>query len=417
MKASELITTSAETERRIADGIEQNRKGDFHVKTDFAPGTAVHFRQKSHAFRFGANLFMLGEVGDKPEKNAIYADKFRSLFNMATLPFYWNATEPEEGHTRYAADAPALYRRPPIDRCLSFCEENGIEPREHALCYEHQFPSWLAGRSRDEVYAALERRIAEIAERYAEKIPTMEITNEMFWKEGVTSIYKDPDYVAKCFRLAEKYLPNNELCANEWANAWNFGREANQNCLRAAMEAGARIDAIGLQYHMFFKREEYAEKTRPFYDKAALLESLDSYAAFGKPVEITEVTIPAFSGEAEDEEMQAELLEQFYSLWFSHPSVKQIIYWNLVDGYAYMAEPGDMSCGENYYYGGLLRFDMSEKPAFRRLKYLFEEKWHTEGDAVVGEDGTLSFRGFFGDYELCSGGKTESVSLAKPQTL
>lgn len=415
MKASELITTNAAVERRIAEGIEQNRKGDFRAKTGFAPGTVVHFCQKNHAFRFGANLFMLGEIGDKPEKNAIYEEKFRSLFNMATLPFYWSAIEPEEGHTRYAADAPALYRRPPIDRCMAFCEKNGIEPREHALCYEHQFPSWLAGRSQDEVYAALERRIAEIAERYAEKIPTMEITNEMFWKEGVTSIYKDPDYVAKCFRLAEKYLPGNELCANEWANAWNFGREANQNCLRAAMEAGARIDAIGLQYHMFYKREEYAERTRPFYDKAALLETLDSYAAFGKPIEITEITVPAFSDAAEDEETQADLLEHLYSLWFSHPSVKQIVYWNLADGYAYMAEPGDMTCGENYYYGGLLRFDMSEKPAFRRLKYLFDEKWHTEGDAVVEEDGTILFRGFFGDYELGADGKTESVSLTKPQ--
>ncbi|MCQ2435758.1 MAG: endo-1,4-beta-xylanase [Clostridia bacterium] len=411
MTANELMTTSAETERRISDGIEQNRKGDFSVKTDFAPGTVVHFRQKNHAFRFGANLFMLGEIGDKPEKNAIYEEKFRSLFNMATLPFYWSATEPEEGHTRYAVDAPPLYRRPPIDRCLKFCEENGIEPREHALCYEHQFPAWLTGRSPDEIYAALERRIAEIAARYADRIPTMEITNEMFWREWMTPIYKDPDYVAECFRLAEKYLPHNELCINEWVTAWNTGRDAYQGYIRSAIGTGARIDAIGLQYHMFFKRDEYVERARPFYDKAALIDALDSYAAFGKPIEITEVTIPAFSDDAEDEQAQADILEQLYSLWFSHPSVSQIIYWNLVDGYAYNAEPGDMSCGENYYYGGLLHFDMSEKPAFRRLKYLLCEKWHTEGDATVGDDGTISFRGFFGDYELCSDGKVESVSL------
>ncbi|MBQ0125158.1 MAG: hypothetical protein KBS59_02400, partial [Clostridiales bacterium] len=66
MKASELITTNADVERRIANGIEQNRKGDFKIKTDFAPGTVVRYRQKNHAFRFGANLFMLGEIGDAP---------------------------------------------------------------------------------------------------------------------------------------------------------------------------------------------------------------------------------------------------------------------------------------------------------------------------------------------------------------
>ena len=49
-----------------------------------------------------------------------------------------------------------------------------------------------------------------------------------------------------------------------------------------------------------------------------------------------------------------------YSMWFSHPAMDGIVYWNLADGYTYNAVPGDMSAGENYYRGGLLRFDGSE---------------------------------------------------------
>lgn len=413
MNAKDLITTDKLTDDRIREGIERNRKGDFCVKTAFAPGTRVHVRLKKHAFRFGANLFMLDEIPDKPEKNALYREKFRALFNMATLPFYWDATEPEEGKTRYAADAPALYRRPPIDRCMAFCEENGIEPREHALCYDHFFPAWLANRPAEEVWAHLSRRMQEIADRYAGRIPTMEVTNEMFWEKGQTVLYKDPDFVRDCFRLAEKYLPGNELCCNEWSGSWNDLRGDYRAYIQKALDGGARIDAIGLQFHMFCRREKYAEKTRAFYDGRELFEALDDFAAFGRPLEITEVTVPAFSDAPDDEEAQADILEYLWRLWFSHPSVKQIIYWNLVDGYAYAAEPGDMTCGENYYYGGLLRFDMTEKPAYKRLKHLLTEEWHTETDAVVAADGTLAFRGFYGDYELTADDKTETVTLAK----
>jgi hypothetical protein len=127
---------------------------------------------------------------------------------------------------------------------------------------------------------------------------------------------------------------------------------------------------------------------------------LDQYAHFDKPLEITEVTIPAYSGEAEKEEEQADIIEKLYSLWFSHPKMEKIIYWNLVDGYAWASEPGDMTAGENIYYGGLLRFDMTEKPAFKRLKKLVKETWSTNECLRVDENGEVAFRGFYGDYEI-----------------
>jgi uroporphyrinogen-III decarboxylase len=73
---------------------------------------------------------------------------------------------------------------------------------------------------------------------------------------------------------------------------------------------GTRIDAIGLQFHMFYKKEEEKEKTRLFYDPKHVYEVMDTYARFGKPLQITEVTIPAYSGEEEDETIQADILEK-----------------------------------------------------------------------------------------------------------
>jgi GH35 family endo-1,4-beta-xylanase len=71
------------------------------------------------------------------------------------------------------------------------------------------------------------------------------------------------------------------------------------------MLKGARIDAIGMQFHLFFKSEEIYDKTRLMLDPKRLYGIMDLYSNFGKPIQITEVTVPAYSWEADDEEMQA----------------------------------------------------------------------------------------------------------------
>lgn len=418
-------------EEKVSHGIETYRKGDGKVRIvdkNGKPivGAKIKFSQKSHEFRFGANIFMLDEL-ETPEKNDIYKKCFADVFNMATLPFYWDALEPERGKPRYAKDSPKVYRRPAPDLCLEFCEKHGIEPREHALAYDMFFPKWLYDAEIDEVKAELERRYSEIAERYADKIPTIEVTNEMKHARGKTKFYDDPDFVEWCFRLAEKYFPNNQLGINESRRfAWCDNCRTSDSYYaytEAAMLKGARIDAIGMQYHLFNKLEEEYEKSRQMLNPRLLYAHMDMYSRLGKPLQITEITIPSYSWNPEDEELQAEMLEKLYSVWFSHPNVEQIIYWNLVDGYAHLWDPdpdkirasqGDMSLGENYYYGGLLRFDMSPKPAYFKLKELLQEKWHTEAKAVTDADGYTAFRGFYGTYDVEINGKTVAeIALSK----
>jgi len=403
-------------ETTVKENIEKYRKGDCVLTVRRADGrpldnATVRIKQKSHAFRFGANIFMLDEL-ETPEKNEKYKKCFADVFNMATLPFYWDSLEPERGKPRYAKDSPKVYRRPPIDLCIEFCEKHGIEPREHALAYEQFFPKWLYGASTEEVKSELERRYAEISERYADKIPTIEVTNEMRWPKGRTAFYDDPDYVRWCFELAEKYFPNNRLVINErTGDAWEGKCRATDGYYaytEATMLKGARIDAIGMQYHLFEKRENLYTRSRKTLNPECLYKHMDLYSGLGKPLQVTEVTVPAYSWEAEDEAIQAQLIEHLYSIWFSHPAVEQIVYWNLVDGYAHLWDPdpekikasqGDMTLGENYYYGGLLRFDMSPKPAYFKIKELLGKTWHTEEELLCDANGTASFRGFFGTYE------------------
>ena len=89
---------------------------------------------------------------------------------------------------------------------------------------------------------------------------------------------------------------------------------------------------------------------------------------YHKLLQVTEVTIPAYSNSAEDEALQAEVLEKLFTIWFSHPAMEAAIYWNLVDGYAAFAPQGDMTAGENYYHGGLIRFDRRDFFARHQLE-------------------------------------------------
>lgn len=400
-------------EDMVQTGIENNRKRYGFLTVKCADGTQledvqIHAEQLTHEFRFGANLFMLDQM-ETPEKNTLYKERFADLFNMATLPFYWNTLEPERGKPRYDADSAPIYRRPPIDACVNFCEENGIEPREHALAYEHFFPEWLWGESTCVVKRELERRFSEIAERYAARIPTIEVANEMFWKEGRTSFYREPDYLLWCYKMAEKYFPHNKLSINEGENIFcDHTRSVAPYYayIENTILKGGRIDLIGMQFHTWTRRENFASNAEFFYNPRNIYTVLDTYAGLRRALEITEITIPAFSEERENELLQAEILTNLYKIWFSHPSMEHIIYWNLVDGYAYLAEPGDMTAGENYYYGGLLRFDHTPKPAYEALHHLIHKEWHTDV-TVDAPGGSAYFKGFCGRYRLTvrAGGK------------
>lgn len=400
----------------VAANIEKYRKGDAAVTLTDETGAPVanadiRVNQTGHEFRFGANLFMLDEM-ETPEKNEKYKQIFAGTFNMATLPFYWSATEPEEGKHRLEIGSERMYRRPPIDLCLAFCEEHGIEPREHGLAYEQWAPEWLYGADIPTTKAALENRFRELSKRYAHRIPTIEVTNEMYWKSGRTAFYDSPDYVAWCFKLAEKYFPNNELVVNETTRfTWEGCARPTDpyySYVESSILKGARIDAIGMQFHGFLKRENEYEGTRQRYDPKEVYRHMDLYAQLADRLQVTEVTFPAYSWTDEDEQIQAELLENMYSIWFSHPNMEQIIYWNLVDGYAHLwrvdeetlrKSLGNMTIGENYYHGGLFRHDFTPKPAWFKLKQLLEKTWHTEEALCTDQNGRIRFRGFYGDYE------------------
>ena len=223
--------------------------------------------------------------------------------------------------------------------------------------------------------------------------------------------------------MAKKYFPHNHLIINDHTD---FG------CLRAPdsdffgtrspyymqierilEDSESKLDSIGFQYHCFIAKEmeERIAKTR--YNPEHLFDVLDTYARLGLKLQMTEMTVSALGDSQEDEWVQAEIAHNLYRIFFSHPAMEAIIYWNLVDGYAY-GKLGDMTNDENRFRGGFLNFDLSPKPVFGVLKDLIKSEWHTKGTTFA-KEGEAEFKGFFGEYEISvrhNGSKTShTVSL------
>ena len=405
---------------RVKHSTELYRKGDaaitFVSDGELPEDITVEIEQVNHQLKFGANLFMLDEL-ESDEKNWIYREKFPEIFNIATLPFYWNTLEPERGKPRFSKDSPKVYRRPPIDLCMEYCAEKGIEPKLHCLNYDLFTPDWLIGASNMEVKRALAKRFREIGERYSNLIPMVEVTNETYCPPHKTDFFFADDYVEWSFREAQKHFPANELIINESYLQWDVVNASTSHNpyyqqIEKLLRGNVPVHGIGMQFHSFFPREMEAEHTikRGRYNPEHLFATMDKFEQLNLPLQITEMTIPAYSDDAEDEEIQAELIERLYRIFFAQRNMEAIIYWNVIDGYAHGTKPGDMTGGENKYHGALLRFDMSEKPAYKVLKKLIKDEWHTSLTKKA-ENGRLTFRGYHGDYKLTvhAGGKVIPV--------
>ena len=421
-------------EKRINEGIQNNRKGKAVLrlvgKDGKTPvGTKVKLVQKSHDFKFGANLFMLKGFETDAENKA-YENAFAKLFNLATVPFYWNTLEPEQGKPRFSKDSPFISRRPPTDLCVDFCKERGIDPKLHCLVYDNYIPSWLPKDDMKQMEYYYEKRISEIAERYAGKMYEFEVINETMstkWWHDQSVISSKRDVVEWAFSLAKKYLPNEKLIINEGyplyeAAAMDY-RSGYFLQLEKCLLNKTPIDKIGTQHHIFVgntarTEEEYDLAVREHLNEGSLLmhlKALDVYGDLRLPIELTELTIPTFGDTPEDEELQAQLVKYIYSIWFSHPAVDSVVYWNTVDGCAFKSESKDWYCDENNCRGGLYHRDLTPKKSALMLSSLINEEWHTEYCAETDGNGCVELEGFFGNYSLVIDGKEYEIGLHKDE--
>ena len=400
--------------------IEINRKGDFELILTDKNGNSLNDGQIINAeltdldFNFGANIFMLGEY-DEPERNSAYEKEFCGLFNTATIPLYWEGTEPKKGYLRYDKSTPRdVYRRPPADTVVEFCRKNNLRMKGHPLFWTEFVPDWLPNDYR-ELKKYIVKRFEEISQRYSKSVECFDVVNEpsrlydVYMRDRKTrlngAMLVEDDYCVWLFKLARQLFPANKLIINDtvWASFHEFrGKYSGYYLnLKDLINRGVEIDEIGLQCHLGTNEPENA------YNAERLYDVLDTYASLGKTINISEISIPSVFEDGEDEDLQAQAAEQLYKICFSHPAVTGLTWWNLPDDGVLTIKraAGD----ENIPSIGLIDPDYSEKKAYKTLQKLIKQDW-TTNETIAVKNGTAKFGGFYGKYKITANVNGKNVS-------
>jgi GH35 family endo-1,4-beta-xylanase len=371
-------------------------------------GQRVTIHQMQHKFLFGSAILQFDQCRS-PQENAAYKARCAELLNFATLPFYWQRYEPLQG-------------KPDKARLISiaeWCAQHDITPKGHPLVWTLE-PEWASERfappagewastgSTDLAERLLLGRITREVESFAGRIDVWDVINEVVnalnqaRERGALCLlqyyerYGQHEVVKRVFEAARQANPRATLILNEHRRFAGL-----EELLRHALDQGVPIDAIGLQSHMLHR----------YWGVQEAWEVCERFAEYDLPLHFTEVSIPAgtdthdtenagvaaedlqrtrWSSTPEAEERQAQRVVEWYRTLFSHPAVEAITWWNITDYKAFQSAPI-----------GLLREDLSPKPAYNALLELVKRDWWTGPlDLTTDERGQVCFRAFLGAYTV-----------------
>jgi len=382
--------------------IEKFRKGDVVLKLllpdgkSLEPGTTLDIQQTNHKFLFGCNIFKLGRCRTA-EDNAAYQKHVATLLNFATLPFYWWNYEPQRGK-------PDDVR---TEELVRWCKAHNVTTKGHPLAWNWGEPPWLPDEPEAAMRAQFER-IQRCVRRFKNDITIWDVVNEATHYDRPEAKKAGPTlteairrmgvgaYVRGAFNAARQANPKATLVINDYRTDASYA----ENVISQLVDDNgqALYDVIGIQSHQY---------GGPWPVKK-IWEVCERFAKFGRPLHFTEVTFlsgkqgwdlkkkssdPNFRWQStqQGEKRQAEDVMRFYTVLFSHPSVEAITWWDFTDQGAWQAVPA-----------GLLRADMTPKPAYNKLHRLIKGKWWTKTKAGVAANGRASFRGFYGQYKVAA---------------
>ncbi|MGB8701940.1 MAG: endo-1,4-beta-xylanase [Thermosynechococcaceae cyanobacterium] len=306
---------------------------------------------------FGCNGF------GHPQAGANYDAALSQLFNLVTIPFYWKPFETEPGQTQFAER----------DGTVDWLQRQGITPKGHPLAWFHEIgiPDWVRSQPYERIKALLRQRIIEITTHYGDRIPYYDVMNEAHGVPWSNELHFSPEQLLDLTRLAtvaaRQGSPNVVRivnCCCLWAENVAYNpppQRSPYQYLKACIEANIAFEAIGLQ--LYYPDQDLFEMDR----------LLERFIALGKPIHITEMGVSSATGVDEQsvmqsavglwhepwsERIQADWVEQVYTICYSKLVIRAVGWWDLSDR------------GCFWPFGGLLDREFRPKEAFLRLKNL-----------------------------------------------
>lgn len=446
-----------EEQARIDRDIEAHRKAEGRFQVAGIPeGADVQVEQTKHSFIFGAHIFNYDQLGSD-ECNAKYKELYGTLFNSATIAFYWRNFEAQEGKMRFAAkfEDTAEYwnkiaepkkephwRRPATDPVVEFCKSKGIRLHGHPLTwgnYKWQYPEWLLdklpasirakfvtaanhseGPTRavfanftpaeieamvpefvDELNMLMAKRILEIARHYKGEIDSWDVVNESATDFG-NGVMIPGDGVCKSwyglmpgdYTYRSFKIADSIFPKNIKLNINDYNlKECYRDQVLDLQKRGCKVDIMGAQMHLF--------------DPQSCLDIADGKNDEQSPANVREamerisqVGLPLHLSEITITAPQCGERGEDIQAVIARNLYRLWFSQKLMMGVTWWNVVDDCGAPGEPSVSGLFQRNMEPKQAAYALNDLIHDEWKTRTAVRAGKGGEVTFRGFRGDYKL-----------------
>jgi endo-1,4-beta-xylanase len=235
----------------------------------------------------------------------------------------------------------------PADRLVDLALSNGRRSRGHAHVWWNVIPAWLqAITAPNEAEAALVWHIETVMDRYRGRLESWDVVNEVIAHEPTEAApLRDsywlrtmgPRHIPVAFAAAARADPAARLVLNDYdlefaGPRYDQRRAIALSIVQQLQDAGIRIDAVGIQGHL------YAEMT---VDVAAVARFGRALKALGVSLMVTELDVIDWNipgGPEEQDAAAAAIVGDLLDGVFDAGRPEAVIAWGITDRYSWISD-------------------------------------------------------------------------------
>lgn len=278
-----------------------------------------------------------------PQEVALILSQFNSLTPENAMKM--GPIHPEENR----------YNWKDADSIVAFAQAHGLKVRGHNLCWHEQTPKWLfrdsAGKlvTKEVLLKKLKDHITTVVNRYKDKVYAWDVVNEAidddsakFLRNSLWYQICGADFIAKAFEYAHEADPKAVLFYNDYNTERPEKRERVYRLLKQLVDAGAPINAVGIQAHWSVYEP----------DPANLVATIKKFSSLGLKVQVTELDVSIYPWEknmrarrpgesdAYTPELEKKQADQYAEVFKIFREYKKVItgvtFWNISDKHTWL---------------------------------------------------------------------------------
>jgi GH35 family endo-1,4-beta-xylanase len=308
---------------------------------------------------------VLGQAVDGRPPSEAYCKRLAAVADFAVLPFTWRLIEPAEQRFDWKV----------LDTWVEWLTKQRIPIRGSDLvCFSEQsLPDWIYIYEHDfeAIRDLIYEHVRRVISRYAPYVHGWDVVSGIHAHNSLSFSFEELlELTRMATAIARQLAPRNplsiDLCA-PWGEYYARNQRTIPPHLYADMvlQSGIQFDAFGLRLHFGVPRDGFF--VRDMFQVSSIIDRFN----IGKPLHISAVGVPSVTKSGTDssagqdggdwhgpwtEAQQARWLREFYRIALAKPFVDTVTWRPFCDRDPYFLA-----------HGGLLRADLSPKPAYEEI--------------------------------------------------